>query len=467
VDRRILLVNPPYSKVTYEQVDRQAGTLQNPVLGLATVAAPLLADGHAVRIADLDLEPDPYRALVDVLRKFRPHYVGVTGTTPMALEMGRVAFLVKEHCPEAVTVAGGVHVTTFPRQMLLHAGFDVAAVGEGDFTLRDLLRSERPEEVPGLALKRGAEIVMTPPRPLLEDLDTLPPPAWELFDIARYRTSTLVERCGPTGLLETSRGCPFGCVYCNKNIAGRRFRAKSPRHVVDEMARMLALGFREIHIEDDGFSTDVDRAKQICDAIVRRGLRFPWNVINGIRVDRCDRELFVMLRRAGCYQVAFGVEAGSQAVLDEVGKGTTKEAIRRAVAWCREAGIETFGFFMLGLPGETRASMQETIDFACELELDLAKFAITIPLPGTPLFARYEREDRILTRDWSRYLFHRTAAPVYRHPTLGWDEIVSYYKRAHRQFYWRPGFVRRRIARSLARGQLLREASYALRTKWW
>lgn len=465
---RVLLVNPPYSQATYEQVDRKAGLLQNPVLGLAMVAAPLLDDGHDVRIADVELEDDPHECLVQTLKDFQPDYVGVTGTTPMAAEMGRIAEMAKEICPDAVTVAGGVHATTFPREMLERTVFDIAVIGEGDFTLRDILRGGDLGEVAGIAFRKSGEIVTTEARPLLDDLDQLPMPAWQLYDIQRYvHTSKLVERESPTGLLETSRGCVFKCVYCNKNIFGRKFRKKSPKRVVDEIKLMLELGFREIHIEDDGFSTDLKNAKAICDEIVRRGLKFPWTLINGIRVDRTDEELVGKLKEAGCYQVAFGVESGNQDILDRIQKGITKEQVRAAVAMAHRVGIETFAFFMFGLPGDTEETMQDTIDFACELPLDIAKFAITIPLPGTAMFDEYDQQGLIQTKDWAQYLFHDTSNPVYRHPNLEWETIIAYYKKAYRQFYFRPKLAARRIWRGIKTGHILHDIGYALKTKWW
>jgi len=466
--RRVLLVNPPYSVATYEKVDRKAGLLQNPILSLAMIAAPVLEDGHEVRIADVELEEDPYSYLVQELKDFQPDYVGVTGTTPMVIEMGRVAKMAKEYCPDVVTIAGGVHVTTFPREMLEQTAFHIAVIGEGDFTLRDIVRADDLAGVPGLAFKRNGEIVTTQARPPLDDLDQLPMPAWELYDIPRYvHSSKLVERESPTGLLEASRGCVFKCIYCNKNVFGRKFRTKSPTRVVDEIERMLEIGFREIHIEDDGFSTDLNNAKAICDEIVRRGLEFPWTLINGIRVDRTDEELVRKLKEAGCYQVAFGVESGNQDVLDQVQKGTTKDQVREALSMTRKAGLETFAFFMFGLPGDTEATMQDTIDFACELPLDIAKFAITIPLPGTQMFDEYDQQGLIRTKDWAQYLFHDTSAPVYEHPNLEWETIVAYYKEAYRQFYFRPKVVARRVWRGIKTGHLLHDIGYALRTKWW
>ena len=464
---RILLVNPPYSKVTYEDVDRKAGTLQNPVLSLAMVAAPLLEDGHDVRIADMDLEDDPYAFLVDTLKDYQPDCVGVTGTTPMAVEMGKIATLAKEHCPDAIAVCGGVHVTTFPRAMLEETDFDVAVIGEGDFTLRDLLRSNRPDDVPGIAFKRNDAIVETEPRPLLSNLDELPMPAWELYDIKRYKTSQLVERESPTGLIETSRGCVFQCVYCNKNIFGRKFRQKSPQRVADEIERMLQVGFREVHVEDDGFSTNMNKAKAILDEIIRRGMKFPWTLINGIRVNRTDAELLDKLKAAGCYQAAFGIESGNQKILDRIRKDITKDEVRKAIALTHKTGIETFGFFMLGLPDETEATMQDTIDFAVELDLDIAKFAVTIPLPGTPMFDEYDEQGLILTKDWSRYLFHDLTDPVYNHPNLSWETISNYYKRAYRQFYFRPKFIARRVWKGITTGKIIHDVGYFLKTKWW
>ena len=150
---------------------------------------------------------------------------------------------------------------------------------------------------------------------IISDLDSLPFPAYELFDIRKYHQPRISSRRSPLGYLETSRGCYGKCVFCNKNIHGYKIRMKSVLRVVDEMERMLKLGFGEIHIMDDIFTVDMNRAYAICEEIIRRGLKFPWYPRGGIRVDRVTGELLAMMKRAGCYRIPFGIESGSQEVL--------------------------------------------------------------------------------------------------------------------------------------------------------
>ena len=256
-------------------------------------------------------------------------------------------------------------------------------------------------------------------------------------------------------------------VATEQTYRNRGFATAIMKRVADEMERMLKVGFREIHVEDDGFSTNMRKAKAICDEIIRRGLKAPWTLINGIRVNRTDGELLQKLKEAGCYQAAFGIESGNQEILDRIRKDITKDQVREAVTLTRKVGIETFGFFMLGLPGDTEETMQDTIDFAVELDLDIAKFAVTMPLPGTPLFDEYDEQGLILTKDWSQYLFHDLSNPVYKHPNLSWETIIKYYKKAYRRFYFRPGFAARRVWKGMTSGKIIYDVGYFLKTKWW
>ena len=156
---------------------------------------------------------------------------------------------------------------------------------------------------------------------------------------------------------------------------------KTPERVVDEIEYMLKAGFKEINLIDDTFNADIVRAKLICEEIIKRGIKFPWHPNNGMRVDRVDRELFSLMKRSGCYTVSFGLESGNQTILNNINKGINLEQSEQAVRLAKLEGMETFGFFMLGLPGETEKTMQDTINFAKRLKLDVAKFNITIPLP--------------------------------------------------------------------------------------
>ncbi|NOZ24383.1 MAG: radical SAM protein [Planctomycetes bacterium] len=463
--KRILLVMPPYTAQIYEKIDRRAGTMQNPTVTFATVAAPLIEAGHQVEVVDLDVYPSPLKTLKRRLDRLEPHIVGLTAVTPLYANLLRIAKLVREWRPDVSLVAGGVHITLFPEAAVEEAGLDMAVIGEGDFTLRDVLDSKDPLDTPGVCLRDDGEVIHTSPRPLIQDLDSLGMPAWRLYDIRRYHATHLLEIRSPGGLIETSRGCPFGCTYCDKTTFGRTFRAKSVGRTIAEIEHMLRVGFREIHVVDECFTMDMERAKEICREIIRRGLRFPWSAF-GVRVDRLDNELMALLKRSGCHQLGFGVETGNAEVMKRIRKRITLDQVRRATGLAHRHGIETLGYFMLGLPGDTEATMQDTVRFAVDSGLDLAKFSITVPFPGSPLYRELEASKAIKSRDWRLYSQHNVYENVYDHPNADWGAIIRSYKRAHRHFYFRPVFIAKRMVKSALDGNLFRDMFCGAATRW-
>jgi radical SAM superfamily enzyme YgiQ (UPF0313 family) len=356
--KKVLFVIPP-SRELYSRAKVKVAVPERPSLTFATLAAPLLQAGHQVEILDLDIARQPAQELEQKLDEFSPEYVGITCTTPLVYKAKHVASVVKKHNPNTTVIVGGAHPSSLPESTLLDSDLDIACIGEGDFTIAEIVSGAEWASVNGIWYKKDDRVIANPERERITDLDQLPFPAWSLFNLKNYRVPRLTCRKNPVGTMETSRGCVFGCTYCNKNIFGRTFRMKSAKRVVDEMEHMLVVGFKEIHIMDDGFTTDLSRAKQICDLIMERGLKFPWNLHNGIRVDRVDKEFLEKAHAAGCYCITFGVESGNQALLDNVHKGITLEKIRQVFKWTKETGVETMAFFMIGLPGETEATMQK------------------------------------------------------------------------------------------------------------
>ena len=229
---------------------------------------------------------------------------------------------------------------------------------------------------------------------------------------------------------------------------------------------MLRCGFREVHVADDSFTQDIGRAKEVCREILRRGLKFPWALINGIRVNMVDLEFLSLAKKAGCWQVGFGIETGDQEVLNKISKNITIAQTENAVKLAKKAGLDTFGFFIFALSGETEASMRRTISLSKRLPLDMAKFDICIPYPGTRYYNELKAEGRIKSYDWSKYICHQTEEHLFDHPNLPWETIESYYKKAFREFYLRPGFFFRRFLRSLRMNDLINDIRYFLRSKW-
>lgn len=465
-EKNILLINPPYTESVYHRTFMGVGAIQSPTLALATISAPLLKEGYKVEIVDLDFQDVTILDLKDKVRKNKPEFVGITATTPVFPNLLELLKIVKEIDDNIKVVVGGVHTSTFPEEIILSQDIDIVVVGEADFAFLDIVKSDNLQNVKGIYFRQDGKTVKTPPRERIKNLDNLPFPAWQLYDISKYRSTRLIEKRSPGAFLETSRGCLFSCIYCNKNLFGSYFSVKSPQRVIEEIKYLQKTGFKEFHIVDDGFSNDIDRSKEICRRIIKNNIKIPWTLLNGIRVDKIDEELAYLLKKSSCYQVAFGVESGNQSILDKCGKGVKLEAARRAIKLSRKAGLEILCFFMLGLPGETIETMEDTINFARSLDIDLAKFAITMPYPGSPLYRMWDREGYITSKDWSLYLNHNNIEKVYNHPNLEWTDIRKYYRKAYIKFYLRLSFIVKRFFRSITNGDIFYDIAYFLNTKW-
>lgn len=462
--KRVLFILPP-SQELYSRAKVKVAVPERPSLTFATLAAPLIEAGHRVEILDLDMVSEPAKELEQRLDEFSPHYVGITCTTPLVYKVKHIASVVKKHDANTIVVAGGPHPSSLPESTLADSDLDVVCIGEGDFTMAEIVSGADWSSIKGIWYKKDEEVIVNPIREYITDLDQLPFPFWKLFNLKKYKTPRLSCRRNPVGIMETSRGCVFGCTYCNKNIFGRTFRVKSAQRVVDEMEYMLSVGFKEIHVTDDGFTINLHRAKQICGLIKERSLNFPWNLYNGIRVDRVDREFLKKARDAGCYGITFGIESGDQALLNNIHKGTTLEQAREVFKWTREIGIQTLAFFMIGLPGETEETMQKTVDFAKELDPDYAKVSILLPLPSTPLYSDFEQQGYIKSKDWSLYNQH-DPSEVYNHPNLSWEAIHHYYDLFYRRFYLRPRTVWKQLKKDALNANLFYDSIYVLKTRW-
>jgi len=462
----LVLINPSSSLKVYSRSRIKAAIPVIPLYSIALMAAEVRAAGWSVEILNLPIVDDPLAELVRFFEACRPRVVGITFTTPLYPEAAKIAALVREKlCPESILIGGGVHPTSLPDETLAETVFDAVFIGEADETLPRFLGLERGawSALPGLAYKSEGKVLHTEGRSTVSRLDNLPFPAWDLFDVPRYKSPRITSRRNPVGSIITSRGCVHRCIYCNKNVLGHKFRAMSAERVVEELAYSLKSGFREIHIWDDQFSTNLNRAKRVCELILQRDLHFTWNIFNGIRVNSLDEEFLRLAQRAGCYSISFGIESGNQSLLDTLRKDISLDDCRRALRLVKKVGLEAVTYFMIGLPGETEETMQQTIDFACELNADYAKVAVLIPLPDTEVYYMLEQEGRIVSRDWSRYNFH-LAEKIFNHQNLSQEQMTQAYYRFYRQFYLRPSYIGRRFIKSLAQGRLLHDFYYMIKT---
>ncbi|MDD5675573.1 MAG: radical SAM protein [Chitinivibrionales bacterium] len=290
-----------------------------------------------------------------------------------------------------IVCIGGPHATVMPRQTLEVTGADYAIVGEGEQSLTELVlalgRGENGSAIAGV-LGKGQSTLTA--RPFFKSLDELPFPAWDQINPRTYPKAPHggVVRKFPVAPVISTRGCPFSCSFCaSPRIWRNTIRFRSAPNVVDEI-EMLVRDFsvREIHFEDDNFTLKEEHAVLICEEILRRKLNICWALPNGIRVDAVAPPLLRLMRRAGCYSVAFGIESGSQKILDNIGKKTDLARMRAAITMAARAGLITQAFIIFGLPGETAETIKETMDFVMAAPLHKAQFLLLDVLPGSALW---------------------------------------------------------------------------------
>jgi anaerobic magnesium-protoporphyrin IX monomethyl ester cyclase len=421
---RVLLINPFYP----------ISETPSPPLGLAYLAAVLSAAGIEVKILDLVVFPYSRAMLQQVLAQFQPQMAGLTAVSMTFNFAADVIKDIKRLCPDIPTVMGGPHVSFYAQETLQRfPELDIVVVGEGEQTVIDLVRAVENgrglEAVKGIAYRSGAGISCTPARNLISDLDTLPVPARHLLPLGRYRA------LGMPVSMTTSRGCPFKCIFCvGRKMVGARVRYRSPGKVVDEMEYLNTLHFHQINIADDLFTADKSHCLGVCDEIINRGLKLVWTSF--ARVDTVSEEILTRMKAAGCTAVSFGVESGNPQILKTIKKGITRKQVVAAVKMCRRAGITPFASFILGLPGETPQTIQETLNFGEQLkDLGLSfGFHLLAPFPGTEIRANSrEYGIKILTDDWSQYHANRAIVETASVDRAMLDQIVISWENEYNQ----------------------------------
>jgi anaerobic magnesium-protoporphyrin IX monomethyl ester cyclase len=387
--------------------------------GLAYLAAALRRAGHDVRIHsreeqlikdgfDWDRADARLRAL---LEEFRPQVVGLTVTTPFMPEAAALARLAKEACgDETLVVIGGPHATALPERTLAECpDLDAVAIGEAEHTLAELIERGPRDDVAGICFRKNGGCVRTAPRAPDRDLDALGPPPYDLFDMAHYtaRDRWLIRWLPLRATnLRTSRGCPNTCHFCAGHlVSGLGVRFHSVAYVVEQMRFAVErFGVEAIHFEDDTIAASRPRLLELCGAIRQAGLdhRVQWDAL--LRANQADAELLREMKAAGCIQVEFGFESGSDAMLRNLNKNTTVETNVRAARLAHEAGLRIYADIMVGLPGETEGDLRATLRFVRKTRPEVISFARLYPLPGTALYNALPDADREKL-SWAAYTY--------------------------------------------------------------
>ncbi len=439
---KVLLCNPP--ALDDKKFIREGRCTQEqgvwatlwPPISLATIGAVLEEDGHEVRIIDCAAQEIGWEELEQRIDDFLPQVVIWSTGTPSIRSDLEVASFIKKCNENISTTVFGTHVTALDTQcMKAFSALDFIIRNEPEITSRELVNSLKEgravDDVAGLTWRnRDGEIVSNPHRPFIEDLDSLPLPAWHLVNLDCYRLPLKGKRFL---MISPLRGCPFNCSFCTcHTYYGKKLRKRSIESVLGEIEYGITqFGIRDFFIWAETFVVDKEYVRKLCEAIIERGITIAWT--SNSRIDTVDEQLLRIMAKAGCWMISYGIESGSQKVLDESEKGTRVEHAYTAVRYAREAGIRTVGHFILGLPGETEESMVQTIEFAKRLGLDLAQFYCAVPFPGSRLYERALEAGWIRKSDFGQF---KQDYALMELPTVSSQVVNQYRALAYRKFYF-------------------------------
>ena len=431
---RVTLVNPPYPSGAPQSIFIP--------MGISYLAAVLEKNQHEVDVIDGQVLKPTRMELEGELVKLQPDVIGVTSSTltyKPALEIVKTA---KEANPDCLTIMGGPHVTIMDEQTLSeNPEVDIIVRGEGEQTMLELAhlisKSNLRDlhEVVGITFRKNGKIIRTPNRPFIRNLDQLPFPAYKYLPLGKYQL--LGKAYIP---IITSRGCPSQCTFClASRMLGKRFRARSPKNVVDELEWLRDTHGADVFaFYDDTFTFDRKRAREICGEMKNRNVDLPWDCRT--RVDRVSKELLAEMRDANCQLIHFGVESGSQKMLDAVKKGTSVKQNEMAIRWAKEVGISVAISVIIGYPGETMDTIKQTLDFIQKTDPDYVYVCVAIPYPGTELYNLLKDLQWEMSKEWNHY---DEQTLVFKNPVLPPEKI----REARRTIYnhlFSPSYVLRK-----------------------
>jgi len=464
----VLLVNPPapdggiWIRSQHRVGRRSREGMIWPQVSLAQLAAMLHPD-YSVRVIDAIATRMSWAEFAASLEECRPRYYVTQVTAPTLTNDMYGAFLARAQ--GARTIAFGTHVTPMALEtMEAYPSLDYLLRFEPELTLRELIDTLEHRESPawvrnlleeadpayrqangdgsdlagckGLVWRQGSEVVVNPARPFIPNLDHLPLPMHHLLPLSRYRMPMLR---GPYAFVVTSRGCPAGCRFCIKHVTYQRsVRIRSPENIMRELRLLQGLGVRNVHMYADLFTVSREQVVGLCDLILAEGLKLKWTCNS--RVDYVDQEILQLMGRAGCWLISWGIESADETILRRIHKGYRPGQAQTALRWARAAGIKNWGYFIIGLPGETEETIQRTIDLSKRLPLDLALFHIAAPHPGTPFYKE------VVDRGWFRPDVRwedvdMDRSTVLDYPHLSAEQLEAHAQRAFRQWALRPGPV--------------------------
>ncbi|MGN7611026.1 B12-binding domain-containing radical SAM protein [Magnetococcales bacterium HHB-1] len=448
---RILLIHPHVPvELQYGTRYRWAGAMLPP-LGLLYIAAVLRQAGHIVHILDANAEDLDTSKVLKQVKAIQPDIIGLTGTTLSFPENVRIAEMVKSWNPEIPIVVGGVHAQGSPLDCLRIQAFDYVIPGEGEYTFRDLVKTILNKgdikSVPGVQWMADGQIQNSGKGQLVENLDDLPFPARDLLsNFTRYNQKIFGYRKKPHTTIHTQRGCPFHCTFCSsskqfRDIFDKRIRAHSIDYVKEEIQQLVdRWGIRELYIVDDTFNLKKSRLYAFCEMMRKHFPKMLWSC--NFEANIYDADLLRTMKQSGCWLIQVGVETGNAKIMETIEKGVTIDRYREMISLAAKSGLAIKSSFILGSPGETKESIEETISFAQSLPVHFATFGLMAPLPGSYFWDQADHYGKVDRDAYDK--FSMVNASFVPHG-LTRDYLKKKQAEGHKRVFLRADMIRRHL----------------------
>ncbi|MBP7652806.1 radical SAM protein [Candidatus Dependentiae bacterium] len=430
---KVLLFSPPYID-TYGGLNIKKIGWGIPPTGIGYIGAYLKSQGIDVRIYDLMFEIDNLNQIRDIIEKENPEIIGIGSTSPQFSAALAIAKIIKKVDNKIKVVFGGPHPTSLPEETISYPEIDIVAVGDGEITMLEICSGIKLDSIKGIYYKNEKNTYFTGDREIEYNLDKFPFPLYEQLAMDRYSSFYFGKSMG----IISGRGCPFQCTFCASKIIDKGiYRFRSAENIVEEMNYLYEhYGFKKFSFWDDTFTLRKDRVVELCSKLASNKYKFKWTC--NTHINTVDSELLKIMADTGCKIIHIGIESGNNEILKNIKKGIKLDKVRQVIDWAHSYKIIVYGFLMIGLPGDTKDSINQTINFAVKNKVDLAQFSLLTPLPGTEVWTQAENKDGVMfaTKELDKFLRYGNA--VIELPEVSRTELNALFSKAYRKFYLRP-----------------------------